>query len=141
MEPSGEQSIRVRVRYPETDRMGVAWHGHYLAWFEIGRTELMRRLGCPYGELEDRDQVFFPVIEAGARYLAPARYDDELDVRTRLVHVGNVRVRFEYRLVRAEDDTTLATGFTVHAALGGERRPIRLPHELRERLTRGANPS
>jgi len=71
----------VRVRYAETDRMGVAWHGHYLSWFEAGRTELMRSLGCPYGELEDGDGVFFPVIEAGCRYLSSARYDEAIDVR------------------------------------------------------------
>ena len=102
----------VRVRYPETDRMNVAWHGHYLAWFEIGRTEWMRAAGAPYRELEDSHGLFFPVVEAGARYLASARYDDRLNVETRLARLGGVRVRFDYRIVRAADGTLLATGFT-----------------------------
>lgn len=116
--------------------MGVVYHAHYLVWFELGRTELMRGLGCSYGTLEDVDGIFFPVTEAGARYLAPARYDDVLQVGTRLVSVGGARVRFDYRLGRAADGKTLATGFTAHAAVGRDGRPLRLPGELRERLRR-----
>jgi len=126
--------IRLRVRYPETDRMGVAYHGHYLAWFELGRTELMREAGCPYGELEDRAALFFPVVEVGVQYRASARYDEVLEVRTWLVSVGGARVRFEYRLVRPADDRVLALGFTEHAAVGPDGRPVRLPNDLRDRL-------
>ena len=125
---------RLRVRYPETDRMGVVYHAHYLVWFELGRTELMRELGCPYGELEDRASIFFPVIELSVRYLASARYDEELEVRTRLVSSGLARVRFEYRLVRPESEQLLATGFTEHAAVGPDGRPVRMPTDLRNRL-------
>jgi acyl-CoA thioester hydrolase len=126
--------VALRVRYPETDRMRVAYHAHYLVWFEIGRTELMRALGCAYGELEDRDGIAFPLTEVGARYLAPARYDDLLDVHTRLVEVGAVRVRFEYQVVRPSDGKVLATGHTEHAALARDGRPRRMPAELRARL-------
>ena len=125
---------RLRVRYPEIDRMGVAYHANYLVWFELGRTELMREIGCTYGELEDRESIFFPVIEVGTHYRASARYDEELEVRTRIVSVGAARVRFEYRLVRPAQDVLLATGFTEHAAVGKDGRPVRLPRALRERL-------
>lgn len=114
--------------------MGVAYHGHYLAWYEMGRTELMRELGCTYGEMEDREGVFFPVIEVGSRYLAPARYDDLVQVITRLVRVGGARVRFEYELIREADGKKLASGFTEHAAVGRDGRPRRLPKMVRERM-------
>lgn len=124
----------VRVRYPETDRMNVAYHGHYLAWYEMGRTELMRQAGCAYKDLEDQAGVFFPVIALGSRYLRPARYDDALEVHTRLAEVAGARVRFEYELFRQADHVLLATGFTEHAAVGRDGRPMRLPRSLVERL-------
>ncbi|ANM31936.1 hypothetical protein ABI59_23780 [Acidobacteria bacterium Mor1] len=123
-----------RVRYPETDRMGVAYHAHYLVWFELGRTEMMRAIGAPYGELEDEAGILFPVIEAGARYLRPARYDDVVAIDTTVRAVGGARVRFEYALSREADGERLATGFTEHASVGRDGRPTRLPAELRERL-------
>jgi len=128
----------VRVRYPETDRMNVAYHACYLVWFEIGRTELMRELGCTYAELEDRDGIGFPLTEVGARYLAPARYDDLLDVHTRLTAVSGARVRFEYRVVRRADERLLATGFSQHAAVGRDGKPTRMPEPLRKRLGDGS---
>jgi len=124
----------LRVRYPETDRMDVAYHGHYLAWYELGRTELMREAGCAYGELEDREGLFFPVIEVGSRYLRPARYDDTLEVHTRLARIDGARVRFEYELFRRADRVLLATGFTEHAAVRRDGKPTRLPEALRARL-------
>jgi acyl-CoA thioester hydrolase len=126
--------VSVRVRYPETDKMGVAWHGHYLAWFELGRTEWMRDAGCPYGELEDDRGILFPVVRVGAEYKASARYDDQLYVRTRLARLGGVRVRFEYEVFRETTDQLLATGFTEHGAVDTQGKPQRLPVELRERL-------
>ncbi len=114
--------------------MGVAYHGHYLVWYEMGRTELMRAVGCTYGELEEREGIFFPVVALGSRYLLPARYDESLQVRTRLTRVGAARVRFEYELVREADGRLLATGFTEHGAVGHNGRPTRMPRALRERL-------
>ena len=131
-----EGRTTVRVRYPETDRMRVAYHAHYLVWFEIGRTELMRGLGFCYGELEERDGIYFPLREVGARYHAPARYDDVLDVCTELKSVGGASMRFEYRVLHREDELLLATGFSEHAAVGKDGRPRRLPDELRRRLAR-----
>jgi acyl-CoA thioester hydrolase len=114
--------------------MGVAHHTHYFVWFELGRTELMRGAGCAYGALEDDDGVFFPVIEAKAEYVAPARYDEVLEIETRLTQVEGVRVRFEYVVRRAEDAATLARGYTLHASCGRDGRPTRLPETLRARL-------
>jgi acyl-CoA thioester hydrolase len=126
------------VRYAETDRMNVVYHTHYLVWFEIGRTELMRELGCAYAELEEEHGIYFPLREVGARYHAPARYDDKLDVRTVLASVGGASVRFGYRVIRRADGRLLVTGFTEHAAVGAEGRPRRLPPKLRGRLFAGA---
>lgn len=123
-----------RVRYPETDRMGVAHHTHYLVWFELGRTELMRELGCPYGELEDREAVFFPVVSVDARYLSPARYDEPLRIETVLERVGGARVAFRYRVLSAGDGRLLAEGGTEHASVGEDGRPTRLPDGVRRRL-------
>jgi acyl-CoA thioester hydrolase len=114
--------------------MGVAHHTHFLAWFELGRTELMRERGCAYGELEDREGIFFPVIHATASYRASARYDECLSITTRIASVGGARVVFEYEIARATDGTVLATGSTEHAAVDGRGRPRRLPAELRRKL-------
>jgi acyl-CoA thioester hydrolase len=136
----GEARTNVRVRYPETDRMDVAYHAHYLVWFELGRTELMRELGCPYGELEDRRRLRFPVLAVGARFHSPARYDDPLTVCTRISEVGGARLRFEYRVLRRGEERPIAVGFTEHAAVGEDGRVRRLPPDLRDRLRSGAGP-
>ena len=130
-----EGRTTVRVRYPEVDRMNVVYHTHYLVWFEIGRTELLRELGCSYASLEEAQDVYFPLREVGARYHAPARYDDRLVVHTRLTSVGGASVRFDYRIVREDDEQSIVTGFTEHAAVDSSGRPRRLPGELRGRLS------
>jgi acyl-CoA thioester hydrolase len=132
--PARESRTTTRVRYPETDRMGVAHHTHYFVWFELGRTELMREAGCAYGELEDDSGVFFPVVEAAAEYKSPARYDELLEIETRLTAAEGVRVRFDYVVRRASGGRVLATGHTVHASCGRDGRPARLPEEVRARL-------
>jgi acyl-CoA thioester hydrolase len=124
----------VRARYPETDRMGVVHHSHYFVWFEIGRTELLRDLGIPYASLEE-EQLYMPVIEAAARYRAPVRYDEEVDVETELTDVTGVQVRFAYLLRRHPGGEPVATGFSLHAAVNEKGRPRRIPPEIRERLS------
>lgn len=124
-----------RVRYPEVDRMGVVHHTQYFVWFELGRTELMRSAGLPYGVLEDEAGILFPVVEAGARYRRPARYDEVLEVRTGIAALTPVRVRFVYRIERPTDGTLLADGFSVHAAVGRDGRPQRLRHDIMARLS------
>ncbi|PYQ09584.1 MAG: acyl-CoA thioesterase [Acidobacteria bacterium] len=126
-------STSVRVRYAETDQMGIAWHGEYLAWFEVGRTDLLRGCGCTYRELEAQG-LRLPVIEVQARYLRPALYDDVLQIHTRLIGVGGARVSFDYEVRREGTEGPLATGSTSHAAIDLRGRPRRIPEDLRRRL-------
>jgi acyl-CoA thioester hydrolase len=130
---SAESASRVRVRYAETDQMGVAYHGNYFAWFEVGRTDLLRVLGLTYKELE-RDGLRLPVIEAQARFLRPAYYDDVLDIRTRVASLRGARLAFAYEVRRDGADAPLATGSTSHAAVDLAGRPRRLPEDLRRLL-------
>jgi acyl-CoA thioester hydrolase len=121
---------RVRVRYAETDQMGVVYYANYLVWFEIGRTDLLRQNGWSYREMEV-DGYSLPVIDAQCAYKASAKYDDEIEVRTSGGMVSPVRVKFSYEVVRAADRTVLATGSTVHATLDREGKPCRLPERVR----------
>jgi acyl-CoA thioester hydrolase len=123
----------VRVRYAETDQMGVVYYANYFVWFEIGRTDLLRTLGSTYRQLE-ADGLSLPVIEAACQYAAPCLYDDELVVVTRGRLLSPIRVSFSYAVERA-DGTVAARGRTEHAALGRDGRPHRLPAFLREALT------
>jgi acyl-CoA thioester hydrolase len=120
---------RIRVRYAETDQMGVVYHANYFVWFEVGRTGLLRDSGWSYREME-AEGVGLPVIEAHCDYRQPARYDDEIEVRTKGTLVSPVRVEFIYDIVRSIDGASLATGRTVHAALDREGRPCRLPQRI-----------
>jgi acyl-CoA thioester hydrolase len=130
------QSIsRLRVRYAETDKMGVVYYANYFVWFEVGRTDLLRDAGWTYREME-HDGVALPVIEAHCDYRQSARYDDEIEVRTAGSLLSPVRVAFDYEVVRPSDDALLATGRTVHAALDPAGRPTRLPPRVRELLSR-----
>ena len=126
-------STRVRVRYAETDKMGVVYHANYFVWFEVGRCELLRTLGWTYREMEDAG-VQLPVIEATCHFLAPGRYDDELEIRATAHVVSRVRLAFDYEVVRPADAALLARGRTVHAAVTAEGRPCRLPERARSVL-------
>jgi acyl-CoA thioester hydrolase len=126
-------SSTVRVRYAETDQMGVAYHGDYFAWFEVGRTDLLRQLGLTYKQLEAED-VRLPVIETRVQYRRPALYDDVLEIRTRLVEMTGARLTFEYDVVRSGEADAIAEATTSHAAVDSKGRPRRLPDELRRRL-------
>ncbi len=123
---------RVRVRYAETDRMGVVYYANYFVWFEIGRTDWLRETGQSYREMEIAG-VQLPVIEAHCEYRRPAKYDDDLEIRTRATLLTPVRIRFDYEIVRGDDDT-LVTGHTIHAALDARGRPCRLPARVRDIL-------
>jgi len=125
---------RLRVRYAETDQMGVAWHGNVFAWFEVGRTDLLRELGTTYRELEG-EGLRLPVVEATARYHHPVLYDDLVEVRTRLSSQSGARVGFEYEIHRPDADGPLVTGSTEHAAVDSGGRPRRLPPALRRLLS------
>ena len=126
-------SSSIRVRYAETDQMGVAYHGGYFAWFEVGRTDLLRGRGLTYRELE-HEGLRLPVIETHARFLRPAHYDDMLEIRTELQALGGARIAFAYEIHRAGTAGPLATASTSHAAVDLKGRPRRLPEDLRRRL-------
>ena len=121
----------LRVRYAETDQMGFAYYGNYMAWFEVGRCEWLRSLGWSYRDLEVRDAIMLPVIEAHCEYRRPARYDDELLIRARAELASPLRIRFAYEVVRAADGAVLAVGHTVHASTDLSGRPKRLPTHVR----------
>jgi acyl-CoA thioester hydrolase len=121
----------VRVRYAETDRMGVVYYANYFVWFEIGRTDWLRETGHSYRAMEDQG-VQLPVIEAHCEYRRAAKYDDELEIRTQAALLTPVRIRFDYEIVRG--DETLVTGHTIHAALDPRGRPCRLPDGVRDLL-------
>jgi acyl-CoA thioester hydrolase len=114
--------------------MGVVYHANYLVWFEVGRTEWLRESGWSYREMEDGG-VSLPVIEAHCEYRQPARYDDEIEICTEATIVGQVRIRFDYEARRVADDVVAATGHTVHASIGPDGRPCRLPARVRELLS------
>ena len=118
---------RVRVRYAETDQMGVVYHANHFIWFEIGRVDLMRQLGVSYRDMERDHGCFIPVVDARCRYKAPARYDDEIIVRTHLRNVRESMIHFGYELVRANDGEKLAEGETMHMILDSKMNPASLP--------------
>ncbi len=131
---STPRDTTIRVRYAETDQMGVAYYANYLVWFEVGRTDWLRQAGATYRDMERDEGVGLPVIEAHCEYRRPARYDDDLTITTTATLLTAVRVRFDYRVRRAPDEAPLAVGHTVHAAVDGDGRPVRLPARVRRLL-------
>lgn len=119
--------VKIRVRYAETDQMGVVYHGNHFVWFEVGRVELLRQLGFSYREMEENDGCCIAVVEARCRYKAPVRYDDEVLIRTRLKNVRESLVQFAYELVRENDGVLLAEGETTHVVTDREMRKRAIP--------------
>lgn len=119
---------RLRVRYAETDQMGVVYHSNYFIWFEVGRVELMRQLGVSYREME-QDGCLIAVVDAHCRYKSPARYDDELIVRTHLKNVRESLVHFSYELLRVGEVAVLAEGDTTHIVIDKEMNVVSLPEK------------
>jgi acyl-CoA thioester hydrolase len=124
----------LRVRYAETDQMGVVYYANYLVWMEVGRVELVRSLGFQYKDLEQSEGLYLSVIEATCRYIYPARYDQEVIVETRIVKATSRTVEFGYRLLSAEPQRLLAKGSTRHIWLNREWRPATLPEKYRRAL-------
>jgi acyl-CoA thioester hydrolase len=122
----------VRVRYAETDQMGIVYYANYLVWFEIGRVELLRAAGLTYSQMEIEDRCILPVVEANCRYRAPARYDDEIVIETRPALVRGVVVKFAYRIYRkpvqeGKERELLAEGETVHVVCDEQLKKKHLP--------------
>lgn len=126
-----EGTTIVRVRYRETDQMGVVYHGNYFTWFDIGRTEFFRNIGKLYRDLE-KEEVLLPVIEANCKYIKPAKYDDEIIINTKLVKLKGVRLEFHYTLFNKKDNTLIAEGYTVHAFVDKDLTPINFKKKYRE---------
>ncbi len=133
MEPLNK--IIFRVRYSETDQMGVVYYANYLDWFDACRTELFINLGIRYKELEEQG-YFLPVIESKTKYLYPARYDDLVSVAVEVARMKGVRVFFNYRVLREGDYSLLVQGSTVHAMTDAAGKPRRIPKEVSDALTK-----
>jgi len=127
MKPTTE--TRLRVRYAETDQMGVVYYANYLVWMEVGRVELCKTLGFNYGDMEREDGVLLAVAEACCRYLSPARFDDEVIVKTWIEEANTRMATFGYEMRLAEGDRVLATGHTRHIFVNREMRRARLPEK------------
>ncbi len=130
--PTDWTTTPCRVRYAETDQMGVVYHANYFIWFEIGRAAFCRHRGFAYRELEQNNGLYIIVAEARCRFKAPARYDDEILVRTRLKDCRKRVLVFEYQVYRQVSDELLAEGETVHVITDREGRPRALPDKYRE---------
>jgi acyl-CoA thioester hydrolase len=118
---------KLRVRYAETDNMGVVYHSNFAVWFEVGRVELLRQLGLEYRAMEKDDNCHIPVVDLRVRYKAPALYDDEIVVRTRLANARSSLLHFSYEVLRAGDLTLLATGETMHIVVDDKFQRCALP--------------
>ena len=127
--PQAVNETRLRVRYAETDQMGVVYHSNHFVWFEIGRVELLRQLGFSYRDMESKDGRFIAVAEAKCRYRAPVRYDEEIVVRTEMLNVRDSVVHFGYELRRLDDGTLLAEGETTHIVTDAEMKIADLPEK------------
>jgi len=120
-----------RVRYKDTDQMGMVYYGNYFTFFEIGRVEYMRERGIAYKQMEREDDSYIVVTEASCRYLRPARYDDLLRIRTRVSESRRRSIRFAYEILRHDSGEVLASGETVHVICNREGRPKSLPEKYR----------
>ena len=134
MDKPHSYEFETRITYADTDRMGVVYYGNYFALFEKGRTELMRNKGIRYRDLEEKEKVFLPVSEARCRYLAPAKYDDLIQIKTWIFELKGAHIDFKYEIYNAETKQCLAEGFTRHPFVNEQWRPVRVPKKLREKF-------
>lgn len=125
--------IKTRIRYQETDQMGIVYYANFFVYFEMGRTEFLRNLGLPYAELE-KEHIYFPVTETYCRFRSPAHYDDVLIIQTWVSELKHATVKFSYKIIREGDNNLIAEGFTKLACLNASRKPTSLPEKLRKLL-------
>lgn len=129
----------IRVRYAETDNMGVVYHSNFFVYFEIGRTDFFRKLGFTYKKLEE-ENVFMPVTDCACRFLLPAYYDDELEIQTELKMLSRLKLKFSYGVIRKRDGKRIADGYTAHVPVNRSGSPCRVPGlylEALEQASRG----
>jgi len=129
---------RVRVRYAETDQMGIVYHSNYLIWMEIGRVEYCRAQGILYRDMEAQEGILLMVAEANCRYASPALFDEEVVIRTRIGDATPRLVRFDYEMKSCSDSRKLASGFTKHVFCNRERKATKLPEKYRSAFGIGA---
>jgi acyl-CoA thioester hydrolase len=126
-----KNEVKVRVRYAETDQMGVVYHANFFVWMEIGRVEFIRQLGFDYKQMEIEDDCHLPVVDARCRYRTPAHYDEELVVRTELRNVRESLIRFSYVIERHSDQAVLAEGETTHLVVNSKMEKRSFPERYR----------
>jgi acyl-CoA thioester hydrolase len=131
---SKDFSVEIRVRYADTDQMGVVYYANYFVWLEIARTEFLRSLGVDYRNIEEEEHLALPVIEAYCKYKAPAKYDEIIEIKTSFTLVRNSRLRFDYKLINKSDSLLLAEAFTAHVFIDKDRRPVKLPKKIMDVL-------
>lgn len=132
---------KLRVRYAETDAMGIVYHSNYYVWFEVGRGDFLRRFDMSYKQMEEIG-IILPVVESHCRYRIPAQYDDLLTIRTQVKELGAVKLSFQYQVIRDLDNTLLAEGETVHAFTDKTKKPLNMKKknsELYDLLIKAAN--
>jgi acyl-CoA thioester hydrolase len=134
VEPMNYFDFEYRVRYGDTDKMGISYYANVFIWFEAARTEYFRALGLPYTECEKKG-YFLPVVETSAKYMAPSTYDDLLIVRTSVSEIKSSSMRFEYQILHKETQKLLVTGFSLHVFVSAALKPVRIPDEIREIVT------
>ncbi|MCR2043977.1 acyl-CoA thioesterase [Anaerosalibacter massiliensis] len=125
------QETTIRARYKETDQMGVVYYGNYFTWFEVGRNEFFRELGLACSELEN-EEVLLPVIETGCKYINSAKFDDEVIIKTKLTKLKGVRLELRYEIYRKSNNELLVEGFTKHAFVDKELKPVRFRRKFKK---------
>jgi acyl-CoA thioester hydrolase len=133
-DPTPWVSTEIRVRYAETDQMGLVYYANYLVWFEVGRAEFCRQRGFAYRDLELENGAYLAVAEVQCRYHVPARYDDLLAVKTRIEAFRKRTVQFQYEIVRGQPEGLIASGYTLHVVLDAQGRPRSFPATYRQLL-------
>jgi acyl-CoA thioester hydrolase len=126
---SAVNETRIRVRYAETDKMGVVYHSNHLVWFEVGRVELLRQMGFAYSDMEDKDGRYIAVVEVKCRYRAPVRYDENVVIRTKLLNVRDSVIHFSYELCRGDNGSLIAEGETTHIVTDANMKIAVLPEK------------
>lgn len=133
----GWHETDIRVRYAETDKMGIVHHSNYLIWFEAGRSDLCRARGFSYKEMEEQDNALMVVAESYVRYKSPAFYEDLLKIRTQVAEIRSRSIRFIYEIVRDSDDALIAEGETLHLVTDQNKKVRLIPELYKERLLAG----
>jgi acyl-CoA thioester hydrolase len=132
---------QLRVRYAETDQMGVVYHSNFIVWLEVGRVEMLRQLGFAYSEMEKQDGIHLAVADVHCRFKAPAMYDDLLTIRTRLMNVRGPVLNFAYEIVRSSDGKLLAEAESVHIAIDSQFERISVPQKYLQSFLKAAGKS